>query len=91
MEYDTFMVICFYCIFLISIIIELIFLLRISYYYYSKYLKSLKVIRIIINIINLLIDIYFLVIQYAEKLIKKEKWRKRRKIKWFIIKEISII
>lgn len=73
MECDTFMIICFYCIFLVSIIIELVFLFQVPYYYYSNYLKCLKVIRIIINIINLLIDIYFLIIQYAEKLIKKEE------------------
>ena len=73
MECYTFMIICFYCIFLVSIIIELVFLFQVPYYYYSDYLKSLKIIRIIINIINLFIDIYFLVIQYAEKLIKKEE------------------
>ena len=65
--------IVFFFVFLISVILEIIFLFKVPYYYYSYLLKSLKIVRILLGMINLLINLYFLVIQYAENLIKEEE------------------
>jgi len=74
MEYcEKILNIVFFLVFLISVILEIIFLFQVPYYYYSFLLKSLKIIRIILGMINLLINLYFIVIQYAENLIKKEE------------------
>ena len=67
------MTICFYFIFLGSVILEIIFLFEVPYYYFSLPLQSLKIIRILLGIINVLINLYFIVIKYAENLIKKEE------------------
>ena len=74
MEYcEKIMNIIFFLVFLLSVFLEIIFLFQVPYYYFSYLLKSLKIIRILLGMINLLINIYFIVIQYAENLIKKEE------------------
>ena len=65
------MTIGFYFVFLFDLIIEIVFLFEIPYYYFSMPLQILKIMRILLGIINILIDLYFLVIKYAEYLIKK--------------------
>ena len=74
MEYcEKIMNIMFFLVFLLSVVLEIIFLFQVPYYYFSYLLKSLKIIRILLGMINLLINLYFIVIQYAENLIKKEE------------------
>ena len=70
---DKCMTIAFYAIFLGSVILEIAFLFEIPYYAFSNLLKSIKIVRILLGIINFLIDLFFLVIKYAENLIKKEE------------------
>ena len=67
------MTIGFYLFFLFTVILEIIFLFEVPYYYFSLPLQSLKIIRILLGIINILISLYFIVIKYAENLIKKEE------------------
>ena len=73
---DNIMTIVFYLIFLGNVITELAFLFQIPYYYFSTFLQCIKIIRILLGILNILINIYFLVIKYAQNLIKKEEKEK---------------
>ena len=70
---DNIMTIVFYLIFLGNVITELAFLFQIPYYYFSTFLQCIKIMRILLGILNILMNIYFLVIKYAQNLIKKEE------------------
>ena len=71
--YEKSMTIGFYFIFLCSVTLEIVFLFEVPYYYFSSSLQCLKIIRILLGIINILISLYFIVIKFAENLIKKEE------------------
>ena len=74
MEYcEKGMTITFYFIFFGNIIVEIAFLFEVPYYHFSTLLQFIKIMRILLGIINLLINLYFLVLKYAENLIKKEE------------------
>ena len=74
MEYcEKSMIIAFYCIFLFCVLSEIVFLYLVPYYSFNKLLIWLKILRIIFGIINALIDLFFLIIEYIEYLVKEEE------------------
>ncbi len=73
MEYcEKSMIIAFYCIFLFCVLSEIIFLYLVPYYSFNKLLIWLKILRIIFGVINVLIDLFFLIKEYIEYLLKEE-------------------
>ena len=74
MEYcEKSMIIAFYCIFLFCVLSEIVFLYLVPYYSFNKLLIWLKILRIIFGIINALIDLFFLIREYIEYLVKEEE------------------
>ena len=74
MEYcEKSMIIAFYCIFLFCVLSEIIFLYLVPYYSFNKLLIWLKIFRIIFGVINVLLDLFFLIIEYIEYLVKEEE------------------